>query len=604
MPFMDARRPSIQIGLLKATAEAYGFPVRTLHANLDLAHRIGMASYQALCRHRGCQLGDWLFSLEAFGDSAPDPEGRLLDECAEELSHLGGTPREVRSHLLRTRELDVPAYLDALVAGYAWEAARLVGFSCTFQQNVASFALAGRLKKRHPGLVTVFGGANFDAEMGVELVRSVDCIDAAVTGEGELAFPRLLCALAAGEDPAAVPGVIRRTAGAVTVAGPVPPAPVLDDVATPDYDEYFQHAEDLGLLPAARRKVWLPIETSRGCWWGAKHHCTFCGLNGTTMRFRAKSPERVLGELARQARRYHTFRFEAVDNILDVAYLKSLLPAVVQAGADYEFFYEVKANLTRAQLKLLAQAGVSHIQPGLESLSSSVLRLMRKGVTAAQNVNLLRWARYYGIDVAWNVLWGFPGETEQDVADQTTVMPHLVHLQPPSSAGRIWLERFSPLYADGGRVMRRPPEPQRSYRHVYPEQVDLDRVAYFFDYELAGALPDSVYADLHTQVESWSQAWRAGPPVLTYWSAPHYVQIYDSRRQGHEGTYTFEGPLADLYVACSERPTTAAAVGDRLGRALPVEDVVTALGELARRGLVFLDGPFALALALPAGRGR
>jgi ribosomal peptide maturation radical SAM protein 1 len=452
----------------------------------------------------------------------------------------------------------------------------------------------------------VFGGANFDGEMGVELVRSVHCIDAAVTGEGELAFPRLLCALAAGEDPGAVPGVVRRGAGAVTGARPVPPAPDLDEIATPDYGEYFQHVEDLGLLPAAaRRKVLLPIETSRGCWWGAKHHCTFCGLNGTMMRFRAKSPERVLEELAQQARRYRTFRFEAVDNILDMAYLKSLFPAVLQTGADYEFFYEVKSNLTRAQLKLLARAGVSYIQPGLESLSSAVLRLMRKGVTAAQNVNLLRWARYYGIDVSWNVLWGFPGETEQDVADQAAVMPHLVHLQPPSSAGRIWLERFSPLHADGGRVMRRPPAPERSYRYVYPGQVDLDRVAYFFDYELAGALLDSVYADLHVQVESWSQAWRAGPPPpLTYWSAPHFVQIYDGRRQGHEGTYTFEGPLADLYVACSDRPITAAAVRERLEDALPVEDVVAMFDELAQRGLLFLDGSFALALALPASSGR
>src|SRR6266567_3057463 len=111
----------------------------------------------------------------------------------------------------------------------------------------------------------------------------------------------------------------------------------------------------------------------------------------------------------------------------------------------------------------------------------------RPGVTelqrAAQNVNLLRWARYYGIDVAWSILWGFPGETAEDYAGQAAAASHLVHLQPPGNSGRIWLERFSPLYTEPERfgLVRR--EPARSYRYVYPEQVDLDRIAYFFDYE-------------------------------------------------------------------------------------------------------------------------
>jgi ribosomal peptide maturation radical SAM protein 1 len=313
----------------------------------------------------------------------------------------------------------------------------------------------------------------------------------------------------------------------------------------------------------------------------------------------------VLDELARQARRYRSFRFEAVDNILDLGYLRDLFPALVETGAGYQFFYEVKANLSREQIRLLARAGVTHIQPGLESLSSHVLRLMRKGVTAAQNVNLLRWAQYYGIHVAWNILWGFPGETEQDPAEQAAVVPHLRHLQPPGSADRIWMERFSPLYLDRDRALRRPPEPERSYRHVYPEHVDLDRVAYFFDHEVDGALPDSAYADLRAKVAEWSAAWQAGkPPVLKYWSAPGFVQIYDGRRPGQEGTYTLEGPAADLYLACSDRPATAAAAAQRLGGVLPVEAVGEMLDDLAEHGLLFRNGPFALALALPAVGGR
>jgi ribosomal peptide maturation radical SAM protein 1 len=606
MPFMDVHRPSIQLGLLKSLAAGWGFPVRTLHANLDFAVRIGMDYYELLCQHRGPMVGDWLFSLAAFPGTAPDPDAHMIDDLVDELSHLGERSEEVREKLLRIRSIDVPAYLDTLIDTFPWEGATVVGFSSTFQQNAASFALARLLKEQHPHIVTVFGGANFDDEMGPELVRTINCIDIAVIGEGDETFPRLLNALAAGADLNAVPGLARRLDGHVKVTPRSSTTARLDDLPAPDYEEYFQHAEDLGILPrVGHRNVWLPIETARGCWWGAKHHCTFCGLNGTAMSFRSKSPERVLDELASQAKRYQSFRFEAVDNIMDMTYLTKLFPVLVQNDAGYEIFYEVKATLRREQLKLMAQAGVTEIQPGIESLSTNVLRLMRKGTRAIQNVNLLRWAEYYDIYVDWNLLWGFPGETVQDYTEQATAIPHLFHLRPPSSANRIWLERFSPLFTEHDTFRLRHRTPERSYRYIYPGAVDLERVAYFFDYDLTDGLHDSAYEGVRRATADWSNAWQAdGPPVLKYWSAPHFIQIYDERLPGQEGTYTFEDTLADLYLACTNRPTTAAAVRQELDLRLPVEAIQEIFEEFRGRGLMFLDGQFTLALALPAIKAR
>ena len=418
MPFMDADRPSIQLGLLKAIGQAQGFSVRTLHANLDFAAGVGVDYYRALWKPCGRMVGDWLFSVEAFGDDAPDPGGRLVEDFADELTHLGPAPRGLADRLLTMRHRAVPAYLDALIETFPWQDVRIVGFSSTFQQNTASVALARRLKERYPHIVTVLGGANVDGDMGLELLRAAPCIDLAVIGEADDAFPRLLDTLAAGMDVAEVPGLARRVDGTVVATPPAPPLAQLDALPDPDYGEYFERAESVGLLPReSHRAVWIPFESARGCWWGAKHHCTFCGLNGTTMQFRSKSAPRVLEELQQQTRRYRSFLFESVDNILDMRYLRELFPALAASSTDYRLFFEVKANLTRAQLKAMAEGGVSHIQPGVESLSSNVLHLMRKGVRAAANVNVLRWAQHYGMHVAWNLLWGFPGETEKDYAE-------------------------------------------------------------------------------------------------------------------------------------------------------------------------------------------
>jgi hypothetical protein len=107
------------------------------------------------------------------------------------------------------------------------------------------------------------------------------------------------------------------------------------------------------------------------------------------------------------------------------------------------------------------------------------------------------------------------------------------------------------------------------------------------------------------ETAAWSDAWSATRrPTLTCWSSPGLVQIYDGRHPGAEGTYTFEGPLADLYAACSDRPITAPAVHERLGGSLTVEQIREAFGEFADRGLMVLDESLALSLALPAGPPR
>ena len=101
MPFMEIHRPSIQLGLLKALTAESGFAVRTLHANLDFAVRIGVDYYDLLCQHRRPMVGEWLFSAEAFQCSAPDPDARMIDDFTDELSRLGMSSDQLREKLLQ-----------------------------------------------------------------------------------------------------------------------------------------------------------------------------------------------------------------------------------------------------------------------------------------------------------------------------------------------------------------------------------------------------------------------------------------------------------------------------------------------------------------------
>src|SRR5262249_28362652 len=280
--------------------------------------------------------------------------------------------------------------------------------------------------------------ANLEGEMGLEQARAFPFLDYVVVGEGDVLWPSLLRCLASGTDPDDLPGLLQRTRQGVVGGGQAPPVRDLDALPTPNYDEFFDRAQRLGLTQQQKHHAWrLPFESSRGCWWGQKHHCTFCGLNGLGMGYRAKSPQRALAELAELARKHGVYTFFATDNILDPRYLKDLFLPLEEAKTAFQFFYEVKANLTREQLRTLHRGSVRILPPGIESLSSLAHGLMRKACTMVQNVRLIKWARYYGIKVTWNLLWGFPGETEEDYRQELAVLQRISHLEPPADCIRI-----------------------------------------------------------------------------------------------------------------------------------------------------------------------
>lgn len=605
MPFASARYPSIQLGLMHAVLQRRGFSVVTHYFNMRLAARIGWDIYELICHDRAHLLGEWLFARAAFGECAPDAT-LFLTEFREDLERVCARLGTDLDFLVRLREVVIPAFLQECLDDTAWQEIDVVGFGSVFEQNCAALALARLIKSRYPRIITVFGGSNFEDEMGLEYVRALPWIDYAVIGEGDEVFPALLERLAAGDQVLNMPGVARRTAdGRVEFGGRAPMVRDLDALPEPEYADFFSAAAATAMPGDVRgMPVMLPFETARGCWWGAKHHCTFCGLNGAGMTYRSKSPARTLAGIDELAARYHVYAFEAVDNILDHRYIQDVFVPIAEQRKDYTFFYEVKANLTQPQLKTLAKGGVRHLQPGIESLSTPILKLMRKGTTGIQNVRFLKWAQYYGMRVSWNILYGFPGETPEDYAVQLATMRQITHLQPPSGAGRIWLERYSPYFIDAEALGITDVRPEASYRCVYPADIDHKQIAYFFDYEAGNTLPVEQHADATAHIAAWRNAWKTSrPPYLVSQRGAERLTVIDGRDPAAPVAHVFNEHAAQIYEFCG--PTyhgltpIVAHLRDERGMDTDADAVQRDLAGFFALGLMLVENEHYLSLALP-----
>ena len=604
MPFASSRRPSIQLGLLRAILTNHDIPATSFYFNLEFGAFLGWERYESLCHTRDILLGEWLFSRAAFDVHAPNPR-LFLEHHGDEIEAVCADLNCTVEQLIHLRERILPGFIDTCVQRVDWSEFDVVGFSSIFEQNCAALGLARRLKEQFPEIVTVFGGANFEDGMGIEYMRALPWIDFAVIGEGDQVFPAFLKRQRAGQDGSAILGIASRAPnGEVRFAGQAAQVAALDALPEPDYAEYFETAARLQVPRIVRGQIMaLPFETARGCWWGAKHHCTFCGLNGLGMNFRSKSPARVLAGFDKLARRYNMYAFLSVDNILDPRYIGSVFKPLAEHRKDYTFFFEVKANLTPDQLRELARGGVRIIQPGIESLSTKLLQLMRKGTSGLQNVRLLKWARYYDLVVTWNLLLGFPGETIEDYRQQAAIMRLIPHLCPPGHVGRIRLDRFSPNFVDSREMGFREVRPIAAYADCYPDTLNHHAIAYFFAYDLPGALPDDAYRETKEIVREWQHVWQApDPPFLVFQRGAKHLTVTDGRF-GSPRVFSFENSEATAYECCTLTSHSASSLLHVLHDEHSADVSLAALERMLARftdlGLMLEEDGHFLGLAVP-----
>lgn len=554
MPWANPSFPSLALGLLNPLLKREGIECETLHANVIGAHRLDdPETYDGFSTDLASEL---VFSAHYYDLDRDATAARL----AEHLSRGELSPSGEQGFFAGILDW-AGALLDELVATVNWERVDVVGFSVTFQQTAASLALVRRVKACHPHVRVLFGGASCDGDMGPEMLRAFPEIDYVYVGEADQQIAAAIREIAGRDDPGApvlTPGLAARAPdGTVIATGTAPFTRDLDALPVPDFEEYFALLERLGNSWINPR---LYVEHSRGCWYGEHRACSFCGL--AEMTYRRKSADRARDEILELARAHRITDFYMSDNILDFRYFKDLLPELAHLrhddGMDLTLFYELKSNLSEKHVQMLAAAGVSIVQIGIESFEDHVLKLMRKGSTALRQVQSLKHLYGHGIHSVWNIIYGNPGEVAEDYARMAALFDDLDCLPPPEigHVGPMMLQRFSRYWRDPDNWNVTGIHPKPLYAEIFPsESIDHSQLACFFDYhhehqrdeELAAAQDEMVQA-----IVRWRE--RFVPYSLVFVQGGSWVKVIDRRvTNGADGspvTTVLRGPEADVLLYC------------------------------------------------------
>lgn len=527
MPFLDCSMPPIGLGLLKGALSASGLASTIYSLNLDLLPELGNSAKEALKTYSlmSCHLGrgktligEWLFT---------PPNDERDERYVPLLLEQGFEPSHIALFLSLRPRLD--EWIDRWAHRIVDRGHDIVGFSCSFDRTRASVRLAEAIRSLAPGTRLIAGGFSASGDMGLALLEAFEVFDLVCHAEADDLIVPIVRALRgeAGTSLESLRGISYRFEGQIVTQKDGAPLADIELTPLPDYDDYHEQVKALrdswdGALDLPHT---LPLETARGCWWGSREHCIFCSLNGDRMTFRSKSPRRVLQDVDALREKYGARHFFVVDNIQDETFFGTLFPRLGDRPPGVGFTWEVRPNIGREKAAILARAGVAQVQPGIESLSTPVLRLLRKGTAVIDNLQALKWLTAYGVMCCWNFLVSVPGEELAWYETVARLIPRLVHLPPPAGPTGIAMERFSPLFVrpstEGVRVTGPTVFTKLVFDDLRPDL--LDRLAYDFDFEIVGRPPDldaRILDVLGPPLRAWREAYEARGCTLSLVHGP------------------------------------------------------------------------------------
>ncbi len=277
------------------------------------------------------------------------------------------------------------------------------------RMRAAAFAMIDAAKAR--GCIVICCGADQTDHADLYLRRGAAVV---LIGEGDLTLPEVIAAFEAGGDLAEIRGVAYAADGAVRRTPPRPVIADLDALPFPAWD----------LVDGERyRAIWkrhhgcysMNLVTTRGC----PFHCNWCAKPIWGQRYHVRSPENVVAEMVWLKAHFAPDHIWFMDDIMGIQdkWIERFADLIEerQARIPFKSLNRVDLLLRGRTIPALARAGAQIVWVGAESGSQTILDAMQKGTQVEQIYEATRQLHAHGVQVAFFLQFGYPGESRADI---------------------------------------------------------------------------------------------------------------------------------------------------------------------------------------------
>jgi ribosomal peptide maturation radical SAM protein 1 len=574
--------------------------VETHHIYLSVACRLGYDLYG--------QISEKTWLSEA-------PYAALLyPERRETIARFWGRHSSGRSLNQKRNFNDILERLEesshAILSRMNWQDYDLVGLSICFGQLTSALYFTHQIKEEAPDLKVVVGGSACAGDLGRSLLDVFSEIDFVISGEGELPLVHLIEQLSHSDGKRIAdltPGLFSRNDSAQSGTQQFSQLPSLDQLPMPDYEDYFS------LLSSFEpEKVFipkLPMEISRGCWWGknlgGKTHrgCAFCNLNLQWQGYRAKCPENVVSEVDTLTDKYQTLSVSFMDNLLPSRDLEGLFDKVAQLKKDLRLFAEIRATTSLNELSAMADAGMREVQVGIEALSTRLLKKIRKGTSAIQNLEIMKNCESSGLpDLNSNIILEFPGSDQKDVQETLANLEFAFPFRPLKGIP-FWLGYGSPVWQNPKSYGLKSVHNHPRYARLFPPEIFRGLKLIIQSYHGGLRHQQRLWRPVKKQLEAWKTAYSqhhqhpGSEPILSYQDGGNFLIIRQQRHGADDMTHRLKDTSRKIYLFCEKNRSISRILARFPG--FGEEKVRPFLNMMVDKRLMFREGERYLSLAVP-----
>lgn len=556
-PFSRMGSPSIALSLLKADAASKGISSRVVYSNHRFAERLGYDTFGQV--EQICEMFSMSWEI-LFAKSAGFTPRLTMEELAAiskfeiaDFYRNKGVEEDADAiterflKLWKTAEVNVEAFLDDEAEYILSLRPRVVGCTVMTQQRNAAFGLLNRIKSKAPNVITMLGGGICIGKVAEKFLEKAPGVDYIFTGEADSVFGdacKLLLEGKRAEMEARYPSFLKRGAKPVVTV-----TTDMDAMVIPDYSDYFKQLEADSF--GDKINCSLLMESSRGCWWGQKGRCRFCGLHycKEALQYREKSPDRIWREIHELTETTGCKNVTLVDCILGHRFIHSLPDAPPEQRPDWNLFGECKTNIKEDDIRRLRQVGFRKLQPGIEAIQDDLLKLMHKGNRAIKHIEFLKHSRRYGVSIIWNQLHTMPGDKPEWYEETIKLMPLIHHLQPPNAVTPMILMRCSVFEEEAERFNIQNIHPQLLYAAMDPDDEEFTKeTAVMLGGSNMISYPETIRG-MNDGVSVWWEEYRKGA-FLGMREEGDSLVIRDTRRARVQERYTLKGVEKAVLTAC------------------------------------------------------
>lgn len=279
----------------------------------------------------------------------------------------------------------------------------VLGFSILDIQRGFSFNLIKKIRTSYSGTIIV-GGPD-PSRFPEEYMQLCGDIDILFAGESEESFPLLLQSIKSKKQSiGSIPGIYFRNSKGDVVANE---SKGVDFNATPTPD-FSGLPLDKYLTPA------LPLQLSRGCYWGK---CSFCIHYDTYGSYQKRNIEKVINDIKITVNKHNTKYFHFTDDCISLSLADQFSDAIISNNIKIMWlsYFRLEKGLNIDLLFKIYQAGGRVLEFGLESASETILHLMNKEISLDTVDKVINEASEIGFLVKLFMFHGYPGETLEDL---------------------------------------------------------------------------------------------------------------------------------------------------------------------------------------------